>query len=138
MSFSSKLDSLIKDFCNSIANQYKLDETELFQIWKGESPKKTVQTVQKTLSFPSSSSKKETKDSSETSESSKESKEDFEVTREKIMTGNKDLLAAMCKKKGLKMSGKKEELVQRLLDSLGSSSVSSSSSSKNTREVPKK
>jgi len=46
------------------------------------------------------------------------------------MLANKDMLSAMCKKKGLKMSGKKEELVQRLIDCLSPSSSSSSSESK--------
>jgi hypothetical protein len=124
MSFSVKIDSLIKEFCTSIAQQYKLNEDDLFSIWKGESPKKSQ--VQKTLPFQNSTLVSTSKrDSSETSESSKE---EFEITKEKIMVANKDLLAAMCKKKGLKMSGKKEELVQRLLDSLGPSSSSSSSS----------
>ena len=132
MSFASKIDSLIKDFCKSVALQYNLNEDDLFSVWKGETPKK-----QKTLPFtslksssPSSSTQQDKSETSTTSVDSKEeSKEEFEITKEKVMTATKDMLAAMCKKKGLKMSGKKEELIQRLLDSLKSSSLSTSSSS---------
>jgi len=43
---------------------------------------------------------------------------DTKVTKNKIMTATKDMLAAMCKKEGLKVSGKKEELMTRLIDHL--------------------
>jgi hypothetical protein len=38
------------------------------------------------------------------------------------MSATKEMLAAMCKKKGLKQSGKKEELYQRLIESISTSS----------------
>ncbi len=116
-SFQSKFDFLVQDFCKEVASTYNLDEKELFSLWKGDKPSK------KSLSSSSSSSSSKTESSK--TESKEESDPDLEITREKIMLANKDVLAAMCKKKGLKQSGKKDELVQRLIDSLSSSSSSS-------------
>jgi hypothetical protein len=135
-SFQSKFDNLVKDFCKEVASTYGLNDQELFSIWKGEK----VNTIKKFLSSKSDSeSKTETKSEPKSKTESKPEQvskpanestndPDLDITRDKIMLANKDMLAAMCKKKGLKMSGKKEELVQRLIDSLSSSSSSSSSS----------
>lgn len=113
MSLNQKLDSLIKEFCKNLSLTYDLPEEELYGVWKGEKVKKS----------PSSAPSSKISEKSEVKEDP-----DNEITKEKIMVATKDMLAAMCKKKGLKMSGKKEELVSRLLDSLSSSSSSSSSS----------
>lgn len=134
-SFQSKFDNLVKDFCKEVSSTYGLNDQELFSIWKGEK----VNTIKKFLSSKSDSeSKTETKSDPKSKTESKPEQvskpanessndPDLDITRDKIMLANKDMLAAMCKKKGLKMSGKKEELVQRLIDSLSSSSSSSSS-----------
>ena len=111
MSLNNKLDNLIKEFCKNISITYDLPEEDLYGIWKGEKVNKEKKAT-----------KIEVKD--------EEKNPDTEITKEKIMVATKDMLAAMCKKKGLKMSGKKEELVSRLLDSLSSSSSSSSLSAK--------
>jgi len=108
MSLNNKLDNLIKEFCKNLSITYDLSEEDLYGIWKGEKVNKEKKAA-----------KIEVKD--------EEKNPDTEITKEKIMVATKDMLAAMCKKKGLKMSGKKEELVSRLLDSLSSSSSSSSS-----------
>ena len=116
MSLNHKLDELIKEFCKNLSITYDLPEEELYGIWKGEKVKSS--------GSPSSTPlpKSEVKENADT-----------EITKEKIMVATKDMLAAMCKKKGLKMSGKKEELVSRLLDSLSSSSSSATSSSTSTK-----
>ena len=111
MSLNNKLDNLIKEFCKNLSITYDLPEEDLYGIWKGEKVNKEKKAT-----------KIEVKD--------EEKNPDTEITKEKIMVATKDMLAAMCKKKGLKMSGKKEELVSRLLDSLSSSSSSSSLSAK--------
>lgn len=114
MSLSSKLinsiEDSIKNFCKTISKTYDLNENDLYNMWNGGSSITSTKTSKKE-SPVSSPAKSPTKPDSDT-----------EITREKIMVANKDMLAAMCKKKGLKMSGKKEELVQRLLDSLKESS----------------
>ena len=143
-SFQTTFDNLVKNFCKEIASTYDLNEQELFSIWKGEK----INTIKKFLSSslksdPKTSTKSKTdsepeiksdselrsktdsKSDSKTESKTEKDDPDLEITREKIMLANKDMLSAMCKKKGLKMSGKKEELVQRLIDSLSSSSSSS-------------
>lgn len=97
---SSKFDSIMREFCDTLARKFNLNANEVFSVWSG------------TSSTPASSP------ASPKITASTSSDPDTEITREKIMASNKDMLAAMCKKKGLKMSGKKEELVQRLVDSL--------------------
>lgn len=124
--FQNKFDLIIKDFCKEIASVYSLDENELFSLWnKGSSSSP----VTKKDSSSSSSSSIKTDISKPSVPEKVEEDPDLEITKEKILVANKDVLAAMCKKKGLKMSGKKDELVQRLIESLSSSSSSSSSSS---------
>jgi hypothetical protein len=114
MSLNHKLDNLIKEFCKNLSITYDLPEEDLYGIWKGEKVKSNGSPAAPT-SAPVSKNEKENPDT--------------EITKEKIMVATKDMLAAMCKKKGLKMSGKKEELVSRLLDSLSSSSATSTKTS---------
>jgi hypothetical protein len=96
--FVKHIDSFILEFCSVIANKYNLDKTELFNIWKEED----------------NSDEKETKIIS----NSNKNVSNHEMTREKINTSTKDMLIAFCKLKGIKQSGKKEEIVKRLLDVL--------------------
>lgn len=101
MSFSSSFDKMVHDFCRSLSIKYNLNEDDLYTIWSGA----TVSTTS-TVAVSSSST----------------NDPDTEITREKIMSATKEMLAAMCKKKGLKQSGKKEELYQRLIESISTSS----------------
>lgn len=129
-SFYAKFDSLIKDFCKEIASTYSLNEGDLFSIWKGEKPVKKQTLLKPEIKIESKAeSKSDSKESSTIEKSSQPEDPDTEITKEKIMVANKDMLSAMCKKKGLKMSGKKEDLVQRLMEHLASSSKPSKSSS---------
>jgi hypothetical protein len=138
MSFQNKFDNLIKDFCKEIASTYpEVDEKELFSLWKGvvskeDPPKpKVVQTTlqPKVTSSVSSSTSSIASSTPSTSSTSSNDDSDLDITKEKILVANKEVLSAMCKKKGLKMSGKKEELVQRLIETLSSSSSTSKESS---------
>jgi len=95
-----QIDAFIFEFCDVIANKYKLNKNDLFAIWKEEN-------------------ESDEKESSSTSPSKVEKKSSpLELTREKINIATKDMLVAYCKAKGIKQSGKKEEVVKRLLDFL--------------------
>jgi hypothetical protein len=118
MSLNHKLDNLIKEFCKNLSITYDLPEEDLYGIWKGEKVKSNGSPAAPTSAPVPKNEVKENPDT--------------EITKEKIMVATKDMLAAMCKKKGLKMSGKKEELVSRLLDSLSSSSATSTKASSNS------
>ena len=87
-----QIDSSIFDFCDIVAKKYKLSQSELFKLWNGDEV--------------SSSSK--SKESSDVEPA-------MELTREKILSSTKDVLMAFCKSKNVKQSGKKEEIVERLL-----------------------
>jgi hypothetical protein len=117
--FEGLINSTILEFCKKISINFPdLNEQELFSLWSGEkdSEKQTSMAVVPVVV-------KKSPPVLQTSEKS------LEITKEKIVSGltTKEMLTAMCKAKGLKVSGKKEELISRLLDCLTSSEVSSSS-----------
>lgn len=87
-----QIDSSIFEFCDIVAKKYKLSQSELFKLWNGDEV--------------SSSSK--SKESSDVEPA-------MELTREKILSSTKDVLMAFCKSKNVKQSGKKEEIIERLL-----------------------
>jgi len=92
-----QINESIYDFCDVIASKYKLNKDELFKLWNDDMP------ITKTTSTTTTVSKEESP---------------IEFSREKIMTATKDVLMAFCKSKGLKQSGKKEDIVERLLQCL--------------------
>ncbi len=110
MSFSTAFDSMINDFCKALSVKYKLDHAELYSLWSSSPPK----------SYSTSSTSSTSSSSSSSSSSTNEKKEDdsIAITHETISAATKDMLAGMCKKVGLKQSGKKEELYKRLMDFL--------------------
>lgn len=129
MSFSIAFDSMINDFCKTLSVKYKLDHSEVYSLWTSSSEK------------PSSSSNSSSESSKPNINEKKEdeSSSSIAITHETISSATKDMLAAMCKKVGLKQSGKKEELYKRLMDYLTTTpktevtkkpSVSSTSSKK--------
>lgn len=82
---SERMEKSIRTFVKEVAKKYKLKEEELYALWSVEHGKLET----------------------------KEEGEDYSV--ERLLKSNKNELTALCKKKGVKCSGKKEELVQRLL-----------------------
>lgn len=122
MAFSTAFDSMINDFCKTLSIKYKLDHTEVYSLWSS-SPQQQSQ--------PQSSSTEKKEDDSS-----------LAITHETISAATKDMLAGMCKKVGLKQSGKKEELYKRLVDHLTASpktevvSKKPSSSSSSKKEDP--
>jgi hypothetical protein len=101
MSFANTLDTLIYDFCDKLSIKFNLDRQQVREVWstKSHTPSASVQ------HSPSQSP-------------SRVSDSDTEITREKILSGSKEMLIAMCKKAGVKVTGKKEELMQRLTEFL--------------------
>jgi len=89
---SKQIDASINEFCDLIAKKYSLDKDELYGLWMDDES--------------SPSPKKTEKDSV------------VDITPEKVMNSTKDFLMAYCKSKGMKQSGKKDEIIQRVLDSL--------------------
>jgi len=122
MSFATSFDGMVRDFCRILSEKYHLKEDEVLSVWTGS--------ISQTTPTKSSSSSS----SSATASKSVPDDPDTEITKEKIMAATKDMLAAMCKKKGLKQSGKKEELFKRLVDSL-SSTVSTAESATTKKPV---
>jgi len=142
------VEELVKSFSLKVSKHFDLSYEDVYNVVQDKVQDKTEKkTENKTIEKKSPVRSEVNKDSEKKSpvrsevvakgssdgvvaKGSSENKESDDLTREKIISPSttKDMLAAYCKKRGLKMSGKKEELVQRLLDCL-SSNVSSSSSS---------
>lgn len=102
MSFANTMEVLINDFCDKLAIKFNLDRQQVRDVWSSKS-----QSVKEAVTNSPPHSPSRVADTSDT-----------EITREKILGGSKDMLIAMCKKAGVKVTGKKEELVQRLTEFL--------------------
>ena len=114
MSFSKVFDSMINDFCKELSVKYKLDHTEVYSLWSSQpQPSKPSQSSHPQPSHPQPSQAQSTE--------KKEDDSSLAITHETISAATKDMLAGMCKKVGLKQSGKKEELYKRLVDHLTAS-----------------
>lgn len=80
-----QIDGSIKNLINSIARKYNLDENELYSLWSGAT-RSEITNVNTT-----------------------------DLSPERIMKCSVAELKALCKTKGVKCTGKKEELISRLL-----------------------
>jgi len=100
----NQINTSVYDFCDILSKKYKLNKDEVYKLWNNEDDEK-VSTV---------STGSKSKESSETEPA-------MELTREKILTSTKDVLMAFCKSKNVKQSGKKEDIIERLLGLLNKS-----------------
>lgn len=101
------LESSIREFLTRISSKYNISQKELFDIWHGE-------------------------DNQEKVDPPKE-----EQINDLILKGTRPILAGLCKKYGLKTTGKKEELRERLLKSdLKKNFNPVKNSNKKTEDVP--
>ena len=92
MSFAEQLsksvNQIIFSYIKNVAQKYNLDEKELQDIWGSENHKEQTMTNVDTNN----------------------------ISRDRLLKCNKLELSALCKSKGLKCSGNKEDLLNRLLD----------------------
>ena len=98
--FHNAIDEVISNFALSIATKYKLNKDELLSLWKTTSVE-VDNKIQKKSSV------------GEKPESSIEEKPEFTV--EELSAKKKAELQGICKDRKLKVTGKKEELVDRIL-----------------------
>ena len=107
--YSKQFESLLSEVCETIASKFNLDKDEVFSALQEDS-KSVKKTVKK-----SAASRESSEDDNVSVKSVEES-----ISVEKAMNPatTKDYLKAFCKSKGLTQSGKKEDIVKRVLDFL--------------------
>ncbi len=122
MSFQNKFDLMMKDFFKRVACHFNSSEDVVQKLWNNEKIEEKSDRSKEDEKKKSPS--KKTPEREHVEDEKEPKKDEHELTREKIISPNttKDMLASFCEKKGLKKSGKKEDLIQRLLDWLKSSS----------------
>ena len=100
------LNHVFVDYIQQISLKYKIPCDELLHLWNGNLEKKEEENVIEN---------KEEGKVVENEEKVVENKEEDEIDPEKILKASKAELVAMCKKKGKKCSGTKNELISRLV-----------------------
>ena len=102
------LNHVFVDYIQQISLKYKIPCDELLHLWNGNVEKKEEENV-----IENKEEGKVVKNEEE--EKVVENKEEDEIDPEKILKASKAELVAMCKKKGKKCSGTKNELISRLV-----------------------
>jgi hypothetical protein len=117
----------------TLATKYSLDSSELFAIWESGEVKDNVEEKQvekKAKAKKSPVKKSPVEKKSPVKKPLEKSEKSDEITKDNVMKATKELLVAMCRAKGLTVSGKKEDLVKRLLASLDGTTAPPPSASK--------
>lgn len=101
------LNHVFVDYIQQISLKYKIPCDELLHLWNGNVGKKEEENVIE--------NEEEEKVVENEEKKIIENKEEDEIDPEKILKASKAELVAMCKKKGKKCSGTKNELISRLV-----------------------
>lgn len=101
------LNHVFVDYIQQISLKYKIPCDELLHLWNGNVEKKEEENVIE--------NEEEEKVVENEEKKIIENKEEDEIDPEKILKASKAELVAMCKKKGKKCSGTKNELISRLV-----------------------
>lgn len=125
------LDRAIVSFIDSVSSKYEIPESELRKLLAQSckdlsSPSKSKKPLSKPVSSPSSEDLISEKGDSESGAESEV------LTRSKLESGTVKDLKDILKRRGLKLSGKKNELIDRIL---GEEETSTSSSKKDVASV---
>lgn len=103
------LNHVFVDYIQQISLKYKIPCDELLHLWNGNVGKKEQE------NFIENENEEEEKVVENKEKKVVENKEEDEIDPEKILKASKAELVAMCKKKGKKCSGTKNELISRLV-----------------------
>lgn len=123
------IDNIMDNYMNSISEKYSIDRLELQQLWSGE------------LSRPekkSSGAKRATTSRAAPGEPSLSVNTD-DLSIERLLKCTKNELAGLCKSRGLKCGGKKDDLIARLqeLDSTPAPTVTKTVAKTETKTTSK-
>jgi hypothetical protein len=105
--YSKQFESLLSEVCETIASKFNLDKDEVFSALQEDSK-------------PAKKKSAASRESSSEDDNVSVKSSDESISIEKAMNPatTKDYLKAFCKSKGLTQSGKKEDIVKRVLDYL--------------------
>lgn len=110
--FIQDFDHSIKKFLDVIAEKFTLDSQELFSLWTSNSAHFFESKSKK--SIPSTS--KSVISDSQKNDSKSELINMNDLSPDRLYKANKNELSALCKSRAIKSTGKKEELIERLLE----------------------
>lgn len=117
---SNYIDNIMDNYMNSISEKYSIDRLELQQLWSGE------------LSRPSNVPVKKSEKGAPTL-----SVDTDDLSLERLMKCTRVELVGLCKSKGIKCGGKKDELIARLQE-LDAKPVAKQVTTKTVSNVEKK
>jgi hypothetical protein len=139
-SILTSISTIIQDynlrFCEEISKKYGLNKVELIELWnnisdgiegKSEDIKSAKQEVKNNAKKEVKAIKQDVKD---------EGKGEGKIDEKILAKSTKPQLAALCKERGLKVSGNKEELITRLLNFSISESKGESKGESKKNEKP--
>lgn len=117
-SIVENINEYVVAFASKITDKYAIPTDELMVIWKNVSNQSEIKTAPKPQEISAAEPEPAKKKSSPSKD--KEAKDvPYDLSMHSLIAYGKTELAAICKAKCLKVSGKKDELLQRIVDCLG-------------------
>jgi hypothetical protein len=95
---SNYIDNIMDNYMNSVSEKYSIDRLELQQLWSGELSRPVKNSVKKSEALGGPTLSVDIDD----------------LSIERLSKCTKNELSALCKSRGLKCGGKKDELISRL------------------------